>query len=57
MRKGAVMAEKYEGYCVKCKSKREFEGEKQELANGRQAAMGTCPVCGTKVTRMLGKSA
>ena len=51
------MGDTYEGYCVKCKSKREFEGTRQELANGRQAAMGTCPVCGTKVTRMLGKSA
>lgn len=51
------MTEKYEGYCVKCKSKREFEGEKLELANGRQAAKGACPVCGTTVTRILGKSA
>jgi hypothetical protein len=47
----------YEGYCVKCRTKREFEGEKKDLPNGRAAAQGTCPVCGTKITRMLGKSA
>jgi uncharacterized protein DUF5679 len=52
-----VMAEKYEGYCVKCRAKREFEGEVKDLPNGRKAAQGPCPVCGTKVTRMLGKSA
>lgn len=47
----------YEGYCVKCRTKREFEGEKKDLPNGRSAAQGLCPVCGTKITRMLGKSA
>ncbi len=44
----------YEGYCVKCREKREFEGEEVEMANGRRAAQGTCPVCGTKMNRMLG---
>ncbi|MEX2552001.1 MAG: DUF5679 domain-containing protein [Actinomycetota bacterium] len=51
------MADTYEGYCVKCRTKRTFEGEKKSLPNGRMAAQGTCPECGTKVTRMLGKSA
>ena len=54
--KGSCMAS-YEGYCVKCREKREFEGEKKELPNGRFAAQGQCPKCGTKITRMLGKSA
>jgi len=45
----------YEGYCVKCREKREFEGQAVELANGRRAAQGTCPVCSTKMNRMLGK--
>ena len=27
------------------------------LKNGRKAAQGQCPVCGTKVMRILGKSA
>ena len=26
-----------------------------ELANGRRAAQGPCPVCGTKINRILGK--
>ena len=46
----------YEAYCVKCRAKREFEGEEVELKNGRKAAQGICPVCGTKVMRILGKS-
>ena len=50
------MAEKYEAYCVKCREKREFEGEEVTLANGRRAAQGKCPVCGTKVMRILGKA-
>ena len=54
--KGSCMGS-YEGYCVKCREKREFEGEKKELPNGRFAAQGECPKCGTKITRMLGKSA
>jgi hypothetical protein len=47
----------YEGYCVKCREKREFDGEVVELNNGRKAAQGTCPICGTKMNRMLGKDA
>jgi Zn finger protein HypA/HybF involved in hydrogenase expression len=47
----------YEAYCVKCREKREFEGEEVTLKNGRKAAQGKCPVCGTKVMRILGKSA
>ena len=46
----------YEGYCVKCREKREFEGAEVELANGRRAAQGQCPQCGTKMNRMLGKA-
>ena len=47
----------YEGYCVKCREKRKFDGEVKEMANGRKAAQGTCPTCGTKMNRMLGKDA
>ncbi len=50
------MAEKYEGYCVKCKAKREFDGEVTTTDNGRRMAKGTCPVCGTKMNRILGKA-
>ena len=49
------MAE-YEAYCLKCREKRKFEGSVVEMKNGRNAAQGICPVCGTKVMRMLGKA-
>jgi hypothetical protein len=47
----------YEGYCVKCREKREFDGQEVELKNGRRAAQGACPTCGTKMNRILGKKA
>jgi Zn finger protein HypA/HybF involved in hydrogenase expression len=53
-RKDSIMAETYNGYCVKCKDKRDFDGEVVET-NGRRMAKGTCPVCGTKMNRILGK--
>jgi hypothetical protein len=46
----------YEAYCVKCKAKREFEGEETTMKNGMKAAKGKCPVCGTTVMRILGKA-
>ena len=51
------MAESYTGdaYCVKCKEKRDFTGEVHET-NGRRMAKGICPVCGTKLNRILGKA-
>lgn len=54
---GGPMSESYTGeaYCVKCKEKREFTGN-VETTNGRRFAKGICPVCGTKVTRILGKA-
>jgi uncharacterized protein DUF5679 len=55
MRRGGESMAKYEAYCVKCKAKREFEGEEVTLKNGRRAAKGKCPVCGTTVMRILGK--
>ncbi|PRW64788.1 hypothetical protein CEP50_02905 [Actinopolyspora mortivallis] len=53
--KEATVAETYNGYCVKCRAKRDFTGEISET-NGRRMAKGTCPVCGTKMTRILGKA-
>jgi hypothetical protein len=52
------MAESYSGeaYCVKCKEKREFTGEVVVSASGRRMAQGICPVCGTKLNRILGKA-
>ncbi len=51
----APAGETYGGYCVKCKDKREFVGTVELTANNRQMAKGTCPVCGTKMARILGK--
>jgi hypothetical protein len=44
-----------QAYCMKCREKREFEGHVISMKNGRPAAQGICPVCGTKVQRILGK--
>ena len=44
-----------EGYCVKCKAKRQMKGESQVIMkNGRPATKGTCSVCGTKMFRIGG---
>ncbi len=46
-----------EGYCVKCKEKREIKDAQQvTMKNGKPAQQGTCPVCGTKMNRILGKA-
>ena len=54
-REKETMAESYNGYCVKCKDKRDFDGDVAET-NGRRMAKGTCPVCGTRMNRILGKT-
>jgi hypothetical protein len=40
---------------VKCKEKRDFDGEVAETS-GRRMAKGICPVCGTKMNRILAKA-
>jgi len=57
------MAEKkeYIGYCVKCKKKQKMVDPEEITMKGkggtkRRAATGTCPVCGTKMFRILGKA-
>ncbi|MBW3019778.1 hypothetical protein KY334_00645 [Candidatus Woesearchaeota archaeon] len=45
-----------EGYCVKCKDKREMSDvQNVEMKNGRKAAKGKCPSCGTGMYKILGK--
>ena len=45
-----------EGYCVKCKAKREIKDAKEvTMANGRKALKGVCPKCGTGMFKILGK--
>jgi hypothetical protein len=44
----------FEGYCVKCREKRQIKDGKVEVnEKGRRMAKGVCPVCGTNVTRFL----
>jgi hypothetical protein len=44
-----------EGYCVKCKAKREMKDEKQvTMKNGRPATQGICTVCNTKMFKIGG---
>ncbi|MDO8682501.1 MAG: DUF5679 domain-containing protein [Armatimonadota bacterium] len=42
-----------EGYCVKCKAKREMKNpEKTTMKNGKPATKGICPTCGTKMFKI-----
>ncbi len=42
-----------EGYCVKCKSRREMKNSKQvTMKNGKPATEGVCPTCGTKMFKI-----
>ncbi|MEA3335897.1 MAG: type I DNA topoisomerase [Chloroflexota bacterium] len=44
----APLASEMQAYCVKCKESRTMQdGQAVFMANGRPAARGTCPVCGT----------
>lgn len=47
--------QEYEGYCVKCRAKRTFEGKVEESDSGRKMAKGACPECGTTVSRLMPK--
>jgi hypothetical protein len=50
------VADTYNGYCVKCTEMRDFDGEVMVSDSGRRMAQGLCPVCGTKMNRILGKA-
>lgn len=44
-------------YCVRCKTKREMaDARTVTLKNGAPALQGTCPVCGTRLSRILPRS-
>lgn len=52
--------ETYEAFCVKCKQKRTMQNPQVVEIKGkggskRRAAQGTCPVCGTKMFKILKK--
>ena len=47
-----------EGYCFKCKTKREIANPVEELMkNGRKAIKGKCPTCGAVMFKILGGKA
>jgi Zn finger protein HypA/HybF involved in hydrogenase expression len=47
-----------EGYCVKCKAKKEIVDAMEEvMKNGRKAIKGKCPTCGTVMFKILGGKA
>lgn len=55
-----MVAETYEGFCVKCKQKRTMKDPqiveiKGKGGSKRRAVQGTCPVCGTKMFKILKK--
>ena len=44
---------KMEGYCVKCKAKREIQNPVADFnKRGSAVVYGTCPECGTKIYRI-----
>ncbi len=44
-----------EGYCVKCKAKKEIaEAMEETMKNGRKAIKGKCPTCGVVMFKILG---
>jgi len=52
------VSDKYEGefYCVKCKAKRAASGDVVVNEKGIKMAKAVCPVCGTKLNRILGRA-
>ena len=47
-----------EGYCVKCKAKKEIADAVEEIMkNGRKAIKGKCPTCGVVMFKILGGKA
>lgn len=46
-----------EGYCFKCKAKKEIADAVEEtMKNGRKAIKGKCPTCGVVMFKILGGS-
>ncbi|HAV61976.1 MAG TPA: hypothetical protein DCY13_06390 [Verrucomicrobiales bacterium] len=44
-----------EGYCVKCKTRKEItDGVEETMKNGRLAIKGRCATCGTVMFKILG---
>jgi hypothetical protein len=44
-----------QGYCMKCKQKRDMKDTQEvTMKNGRKALKGKCTVCGTGMYKILG---
>jgi len=51
------MTEEIKAYCMKCKAERTIQNVQIVMTkNGRPAANGVCPVCGTKMFKFLPSS-
>jgi hypothetical protein len=51
------MTEEIKAYCMKCKAERSIQNVQiVTTKNGRPAANGVCPVCGTKMFKFLPSS-
>lgn len=51
------MSEEIKAYCMKCKAERTIQNVQIVMTkNGRPAANGACPVCGTKMFKFLPSS-
>jgi hypothetical protein len=51
------MTEEIKAYCMKCKAERTIQSVQIVMTkNGRPAANGVCPVCGTKMFKFLPSS-
>jgi len=47
-----------EGYCVKCKAKKEIADAVEEvMKNGRKAIKGKCPTCSAVMFKIIGGKA
>ena len=45
-----------EGYCLRCKAKKQMvDAQEVEMKNRRKAMKGKCPDCGTSMFKILGK--
>lgn len=56
-KRGVLKMPDYTGRCMKCKKQVKIKDPKETvMKNGMKACKGTCPACGTKVFRILGKA-
>lgn len=46
----------YEGFCMKCRAKRQFIGVIETSPKRNRYAKGACPVCGTTIARAMGRA-